>query len=124
MDNQVLNLSKITARLKAFGYRYEATETYLKVYLPMFCYLKIKPGPDKISITSHLSTGFRFLPIEINFLIYGLILYTLTWFQWDNFNKGIFALLGIILLHFIVCFIKLESLRSILHNWIDNDRLA
>jgi hypothetical protein len=90
----------------------------------MLCYLKINFAQDKIKISSYISFGFRFLPIEINFAIYGLVLYILTWFQWTNLNKGIFALLGIILIYFVVCFIKLESMRAILHNWIEKDRLS
>ncbi len=118
MDNQVLNSDKIITRLKTFDYNCDLNGTILKVFLPMFCYFKIKSGPDKIKITSHISFGFRFLPIEINFVIYGLILYCLTWFQWTNLNKGIFALFGIMLFYYVVCFVKLEPLRSILHIWI------
>jgi hypothetical protein len=124
MDKQVLNSDKIISRLKAFDYDYDLNGTTLKIYLPMFCYLKISYKSDKIKISSHISFGFRFLPIEINFAIYGLALYILTWFQWTNLNKGIFALLGIFLIYFVVCFIKLESLRSILHTWIEKDGLS
>ena len=124
MDNQVINSDKIIARLKTFDYNYDLKGTTFKIYLPMLCYLKIISGPDKIKITSHISFGFSFLPIEINFAIYGLILYILTWFQWTNLNKGIFALFGIMLIYFVVCFMKLESLRSILHIWIEKDQVS
>jgi len=124
MDKQALNADKIILRLKSFNYNYEVKGTIIKVFLPMLCYLKINYTQDKIKISSHIGFGFRFLPIEINFAIYGLVLYILTWFQWTNLNKGIFALLGIILIYFVVCFIKLESLRSILHIWIDKDGLS
>jgi hypothetical protein len=121
MENQILNKDKLISRLEIFNYDYELSGNTLKVFLPMLCYLKIKSDSGKIKITSHISFGFRFLPIEINFAIYGLALYILTWFQWTNLNKGIFALLGILLIYFVVCFIKLESIRSILHNWIEKD---
>lgn len=124
MDTKVFNLDKITTRLETFNYNYEQKGTTLKIFLPMFCYLKIKSEQDKIKITSHISFGFRYFPIEINFVIYGLILYILTWFQWTNLNKGIFALFGITLIYLVICFIKLETMRSILHNWIENDGLA
>jgi len=123
MDKQVLNSDKIISRLKTFNYNFEVKGTFIKVFLPMLCYLKINSTQDKIKITSHISFGFRFLPIEINFAIYGLALYILTWFQWTNLNKGIFALLGILLIYFVVCFIKLESMRSTLHTWIEKDGL-
>jgi hypothetical protein len=121
MDNQAINTEKITTRLKTFNYDFEVKGTVIKIYLPMLCYLKINWGSGKIKITSHISFGFRFLSIEINFIIYGLILYVLTWFQWTNLNKGIFALFGILLIYFVICFIKLESMRSITHNWIEKD---
>ena len=121
MDKQLPNPDKIISRLKTFDYDYDLNGTTLKIYLPMFCYLKINYKSDKIRITSHISLGFSYFPIEINFLIYGLFFYCLTWFQWANLNKGIFALFGIMLFYFIVCFIKLESLRSILHTWIEKE---
>jgi hypothetical protein len=122
MDNQIFNSDKIISRLETFNYNYELDGKTLKIFLPMLCYLKIKSDSSKLNITSHISFGFRFLPIEINFALYGLALYLLTWFQWTNLNKGLFALLGIFLIYFVVCFIKLESMRSILHNWIEKDR--
>lgn len=124
MDKQALNSDKIISRLKTFNYDYETKGTIIKVFLPMLCYLKIISTQDKIKITSHISFGFRFLPIEVNFVIYGLFLYTLTWFKWPVLNKGIFVLFGSMLIYFVVCFIKLESLRSILHTWIEKDRSA
>ena len=123
MDKKDQISDKLISRLKRFNYSYEAKGTIIKVFLPMLCYLKINSAQDKIKITSHITFGFSFLPIEINFIIYGLVLYILTWFQWTNLNKGIFALLGIFLIYFVVCFIKLESMRSVLHTWIEKDDL-
>jgi hypothetical protein len=124
MDKQILSSDKIISRLKKFNYRYEFNGTIIKVFLPMLCYLKISLKHDNIKISSHISFGFRILPIEINFVIYGLVLYALTWFQWTNLNKGIFALLAIVLIYFVVCFIKLESMRTILHTWIEKDEIS
>ena len=121
MDKQVLNSDMIISKLKTFNYGYEVKGTVIKVYLPMMCYLKINSAQDKITITSHISFGFNYFPIEINFAIYGLALYILTWFQWTHLNKGIFALLGVFLIYFVVFFIKLESMRSIIHIWIEKD---
>jgi len=121
MEIQNLNFDKIIFRLNTFNYNYELKGSTLKIFLPMLCYLKINSGQEKTKITSHISFGFRFLPIEINFVIYGLFLYCLTWFQWTNLNKGVFALFGIILIYFVICFIKLEAMRSILHIWIEKD---
>ena len=124
MDKQFPDNEKIIARLKKFDYNFDLNSSTIKIYLPMFCYLKIFYGSEKIKITSHISFGFHFLPIEINFVIYGLILYCLTWFQWTNLNKGIFALFGIMLLYFVVCFIKLETMKSIIHTWIEKSSIS
>jgi hypothetical protein len=121
MENSDFNFNNIISRLKIFNYNYELKGPTLKVFLPMLCYLKINSGPEKIKITSHISFGFRFLPIEINFVIYGLVLYALTWFQWTILNKGVFALFGILLIYLVICFIKLETMKSILHTWIEKE---
>lgn len=124
MDRQNFNPEKITSRLRFFNYNYELKDTTLKIFLPMFCYLRIRFLPDRIKITSHLQFGFRFLPLEFNFLIYAAALYALAWFQWTTLNKGVFILLGLLVTHFIICFIKIESMRSIIHKWIENDSIA
>ncbi len=112
---------KIVDRLKMFNYKYELSGQTLKVFLPMFCYLKIDFKTDKVKMTSHLNFGFRFLPLEYNFLIYGLVLFTLAWYNWTTLNKAIFLLLGLFVVQFVVCFIKIETQRIIVHNWIEND---
>jgi hypothetical protein len=121
MKIQPINTEKISNRLRTFNYNFEIKGSVIKIYLPMLCYLKIDSTKESVRITSHISFGFRFLPIEVNFVMYGLILYALTWFQWTTLNRGVFALLAAMLIYFVVCFIKLESLRSIVHNWIEKD---
>jgi len=121
MDRQAFYPEKITSRLRLFNYNYELKDTTLKIFLPMFCYLRIRFSPGKIKITSHLQYGFRFLPLEYNFLIYGVILYVLAWFQWTTLNKGVFILFGLLVIHFVICFVKIESMRSIIHQWIERD---
>lgn len=123
MSKQVFDSEKIISRLKFFNYKYELNGTTLKIFLPMFCYLRIDFPADRIKISSRINFGFRFLPVEINFIIYGLILYLLTWFQWPVLNKGIFMLMGIFLLIFVICIIKIESMKTIVHNWIECDSL-
>jgi hypothetical protein len=72
-------------------------------------------------MTSHLNFGFRFLPLEYNFLIYGFALYILAWFNWTSLNKAIFLLLGLFVIHFVVCFIKIEAVRTTIQIWFEND---
>ena len=121
MDTSTFSPDKIIDRLKIFNYKYELNGHSLKVFLPMFCYLKIDFKSDKLKMTSHLNFGFRFLPLEYNFLIYGFVLYILAWYNWTTLNKAIFLLLGMFVIHFVVCFIKIEALRTTIHNWVEND---
>ena len=121
MNTTVTNPDKIIDRLKSFNYKYELNGQILKVYLPMFCYLKIDFKSEKLKMTSHLNFGFRFLPLEYNFLIYGFGLYILTWYFWTTLNKAVFLLFGLFVVHFVVCFIKIETMRIIIHNWIESD---
>lgn len=121
MDTPTFNPDKIVDRLKFFNYKYEINGQTLKVFLPMFCYLKIDSKSGKFKMTSHLNFGFRFLPLEYNFLIYGFGLYILAWYNWTILNKAIFLLLGLFVIHFVVCFIKIEALRTTIQNWVEQD---
>ena len=124
MERQKFNPEQVTIRLQTFNYNYELKGTTLKIYLPLLCYLKINFATDKVKMTSHIRYGLKFLPLEFNFLIYGLVLYLLTWFQWTTLNKGIFILIGLIVIQFVISFIKIESMRSIIHNWIEKDSMT
>ena len=121
MDKIPFNPQKIIDRLKFFNYKYESDGQTLKVFLPMLCYLKIDCKSDKVKFTSHLKFGFRFLPLEYNFLIYGFLLYILAWYNWTTLNKAVFLLFGLFIVRFVVCFIKIETLKQIIHNWIESD---
>ncbi len=112
---------KITSRLKFYNYSFNLNDKTLKIFLPMFCYLKIRFSGNRVNMTSHIRFGFDFLPLEFNFLIYGAILYALAWYQWTILNKGIFILFGLMVIYFVICFLKIESLRTIIHKWIEND---
>ena len=115
------NYDKIIDRLKRFNYKYELNGETLKIYLPMFCYLKIVNKSGRVKMTSHLNFGFTFLPLEYNFLIYGSALYVFAWYNWATANKALLLLIGLVIIHFVICFIKIESLRIIIHKWIEED---
>jgi hypothetical protein len=121
MAKQISDIGKIVSRLNLFNYKYELYGSTLEISLPIFCYLKIDFSSDTITITSGINFGFRFFSVELNFIIYGLILYLLTWFQWPVLNKGIFMLMGILLLMLVICIIKIESMKTIIHSWIEKD---
>lgn len=121
MNKQIFDPEKITSRLKFFNYNFNLNAKTFKIFLPMFCYLKIKYSNNRVKMSSHLRFGFNFIPLEFNFLIYTAVLYTLAWFQWTTLNKGVFILFGLLVIHFVICFIKIESLKIIIHKWIEDD---
>jgi hypothetical protein len=121
MKNNKFDPIKITDRLDFFNYRYHLAENDLKIFLPMLCYLKIDFRNGKVSMTSHITIALRSLTLEYNFLIYGLGLILLSWFHWNDFNKGAFVLLALMVVYFVICFIKLGALRGIVHQWIAQD---
>lgn len=119
MDKQKFNPELITSKLKYFRYRYRLDENTLKVYLPLLCYLKIKFEKDRVKMSSHIQFGFNPLSLEWNFIIYGLILILLSAYRWLQTEPVIFIGLGLLFLHFIICFIKTENLKIIIHNWLN-----
>jgi len=121
MEKLTFNTEKIITRLEFFNFNYELDKAILKINLPLFCYLKIKINDDSVKLTSRIRFGFSFLSLEWNFIIYGLILYLLAYFQWITLNRGIFVLLGLFVIYFVVCFMKIETMKKIVHNWIEKD---
>ena len=125
-----MNPENIIKRLKYFKYRYttdsfknEPAETVLKIYLPLFCYLKVSFFERNVKITSRILYGFSFLSLEYNFLIYALALTFLSAYSWPELNTSLYVFLSVILIHFIVCFIRLEALKVIVHRWIEEDSI-
>ena len=121
MEKLTFNTEQIISRLEFFNFNYELDKDILKINLPLFCYLKIKINDDSVKLTSRIRFGFSFLSLEWNFIIYGLILYLLAYFQWITLNRGIFVLLGLFVIYFVVCFMKIETMKKIVHNWIEKD---
>ncbi len=121
MDRPPINPEKIISRLKFYNYKYKLDGTTLIIYLSILCYLRIEFGTEKVNITSHsLRPGF-ITRLEYNFMIYGFLFYIITWYGWATLNKGIFVLLGIFLIYFLICFVKTENMKAIIHNWIEKD---
>lgn len=121
MNQQKFDTQKIISKLQFFNYKYELEGDTLKVYLPMWCYLKIRIGAEKVKLSSHIRFGFHFLSLEYNFLIYSLALYLISWFQWAVLNKGIFVLFGLFIIHFVISFIRIESTKTIIHQWVETE---
>ena len=64
--------------MQFFNYNYDLKGTTLKNFPSDVLLFKITFAPDKVKMTSHIRFGFDFLPLEYNYLIYGLVLYLLT----------------------------------------------
>lgn len=120
MNNKTFDTQGIISKLKYFNYKYEIKDETLKIYLPMLCYLKIKIEKNKVKFSSHIRYGFNFLALEYNFLIYSLVLYWLA-SVWTAITEGIYVLFALFIIHFVVSFIKIESMKIIIHNWIENE---
>ncbi len=116
---------RLINRLELFRYRYDldtdAHEKVLKIYLPMLCYLKLKFANGKVKTSSRIQYGFNFLTLEYNFFIYAIGLLLLTAYKWTTIDTVVIMGLVLILLHFVICFIKLEFLKIIVHRWLDED---
>ena len=123
-------LKKIVSKLEFFNYRYSLdqfrqapAETILKIYLPLFCFLRVSFSEGKVRMSSRIQYGFNFLSLEYNFLIYAMGLIALATYLWNAIPAVLFIGLGLILLHFLVCFIKLEFLKTIIHRWVEDEYL-
>jgi hypothetical protein len=119
------NPDKIIARLTTFNYKhyYHTKDSIIKIYLSFFCILKINFKNDKIKITGHswLSEERLEWRILVTAVFLGIFIY---------FNKSlpnriyIFCGFGMMLSYFAVCLIKTETMKAIIHNWIEKDSLS
>jgi hypothetical protein len=124
MDNHEL-AGIIRRKLQFFKYRVtidhyqnDPKETILKIQLPLLCYLKVRFFDHHIDARSYLHFGFHFLTLEVNFILYAAGLLALAFFKWDEFPFVIFLFLFILLLHFMVCFIKLETMKNLVFKMV------
>ncbi len=128
MKAKLCNIESIIEKLKFFNYRF-TTDVYrnhpleiiLKIYLPLLCYLKISFFENKVKMTSRILYGFSFLSLEYNFIVYAIGLITLSLLKWSDLEIVIYIFLFILLIKFIICFIKLELLKALIHRWIEED---
>ena len=119
MNRPTINPENLLTRLKFYNIKYTQDGTTLKISLPFLCYLKIVFNTENVKMTSFSRIGFKSVPLEYNFLIYGLALFTLAWCDWSIMNHVILILGGFIISYLIVCFIKIESMKSIIYNWLE-----
>lgn len=122
-------IDKLTEKLKRYNYRFHVKEAYgnpdekiLHVYLPFLCFLKIRFSGKKIAIQSRV----RYISgvsssLEFDFLLYAIfatVLYTLAW---ENISlyPYVSVILLFILLHRVICFVRLEAFKTTVIRWLD-----
>jgi hypothetical protein len=115
----MIDTQTLIKKLNTFSYKFKKEEENVKIYLSYLCYLKISFVKDKVKFSSRIRYGFHFLSLELNFFIYGLAFYVISSNYWATINKGIIILFALFITHFVICFIKTESLKIIIHNWSD-----
>ena len=126
MSNKI---DKLTEKLKCYNYRFHVKEGYgnpdekiLYVYLPFLCFLKIRFSKEKVEIRSRVRYFLEFSSsLEFDFLFYAISVTALYAFAWDNIASYpyISVALLFILLHRVICFVKLETLKTIITRWLD-----
>ncbi len=122
----MIKTENIKNKLHRLGYKYKEDyysekEHVLKIYLPILCYLKIRFTEHKISITARTYIGSWFHTIEFNFILYGLATALLLAFEIIAVQSIFTALLGLFILYFLLCIIKLEFLRLMVIKWTEQE---
>ncbi len=121
-----VNEEKIISRLKFFNYKYKSEGNTLRIYLPVRCALKIAFNDGSVSMTSSFWKRFQLgiLPfailITLVFWIGTTILFQIHIWRPIQRSSGILIIASMPLL-FILKLIITENMKSIVHNWMDND---
>lgn len=119
MENISQKKDLIVSKLSEYDYKYNINGTKLNIILPMLCYLSINFLPQKTKMSSHLTIGIRFLSIEYNYLIYGIFFYFLMTIVSQQII--LYYLIFLYYLYLIICVVKLESMKVIIHKWLDEN---
>jgi hypothetical protein len=121
-----VNEEKIISRLKFFNYKYKSEGNTLRIYLPVRCALKIAFNEGRVSMTSSFWKRFQLGILPFSILIalvfcigIGILLRTDTGRHIER-SSGILIIASMPLL-FIVKLVITENMKSIVHNWMDND---
>jgi hypothetical protein len=121
-----VNEEKIISRLKFFNYKYKSEGNTLRIYLPVRCALKIAFNDGSVSMTSSFWKRFQLgiLPFAILIALVfcigtGILLQIDIWRPIQR-SSGILIIASMPLL-FILKLIITENMKSIVHNWMDND---
>jgi hypothetical protein len=112
------NPDKIIERLKTFNYRYyyNVNDSVINIYFPFLCFLKIDFKSNKIKMTGRAwLTEYR---LERGFLGSAVALCFFIGFGTADIFKAMFLPAGAALIfsYHIICFIKTEAMKTIIHN--------
>ncbi|MDR0970384.1 MAG: hypothetical protein LBM67_07605 [Lentimicrobiaceae bacterium] len=125
MKNTQNTIEKLTENLKHYNYRFHVKKVYgnpdekiINVYFLFFCFLKIQFPKGKIVMQSRIFYGFGG-SLELNFLVYCILALSSVALFWNKIELYVYIFLFLLLLHQIVCFIKLEALKTIIIRWLD-----
>ena len=121
--NPSVNEEKIISRLKFFNYKYESEGNTLRIFLPIRCALKIVFDEGSVSMTSSFWRRFQLGILPFALLLFcietGILLQINIW---GDVKRSLGVLIIIIMpLLFILKLIITENMKSIVHNWMDND---
>jgi hypothetical protein len=120
------NPDKIIERLKTFNYKYkyEPKNSVITIYLSLFCYLKLDFSKGGLKMTSYNNLDVSNRTLEYGFLSTLIGLSFFAYFS-NSFQHTIYlyCVVGIIISYYVICFIKTETMKVIIHNWIEKDSL-
>ncbi len=124
----MMKTDNIKEKLTLFGYRFkeeshpDKDEIVLKVYLPILCYLRIRIAQNRIKISSRSFIGFsRYVSLEMNYIIYALIMALLLDFGLIQLNSGWVLAFFIFFIFFVFCAVRLESLKTVIYRWFETE---
>lgn len=124
MGNIEMTSEKIIERLKFFNYKYKQDGNSLRIYLPLYCSLKINFDEDNVTINPDLTKSLNLSCNTFAILIFFILaIGTAIILQvdiWHNIKREYgAALITIFPLAFILKLIVAENMRTIVHNWIE-----
>jgi hypothetical protein len=111
-------LQKLSPLLDKYSFKYYINEEELKIFLPLFCYLSVTGKNGKFIFKNRINFGFRFLNLEINYIIYGFILFI----SFQYLTSQIFTVcIALILITFLLQHNQLTQLKHQVIRWLEED---
>lgn len=111
-------LQKLSPLLDKYSFKYSINEEELKILLPLFCYLSVAEKNGKYIFKNRINFGFRFLNLEINYIIYSFILFI----SFQYLTSQIFTVcIALILITFLLQHNQLTQLKNQVIRWLEED---